>query len=110
MGLTNRIENMLIAGGTALISTAIIIVVVHLLTIQPLQRQIERQNEVIIELAKIEKYRYEINNDFAKMKPRDGNIVIDLDNKLQALQVNEPDSITPAVNKKTNFWRRLKFW
>lgn len=110
MALTNKIENIIIAGSVALVSTIMIMVVVHFLTIKPLQRQIEKQNEVIIELAKIEKYRYEISNDFGKIKPKDGQVIIDLDNKLDALTVT-PDTIqVNEIVKKKTFWKKLKFW
>lgn len=114
MALTNRIENAVIAAVTAIIVTALVMVVVHYSSIRPLQRQIEKQNEVIIELAKIEKYKYEIRNDFGKLKPKDSQIIIDLDNKLQGLQIDLPDSSDVQdqhgdIEKKT-FWDKLSFW
>lgn len=110
MALTNKIENAIIAAVTAVVVTALVMVVVHYSSIRPLQRQIEKQNEVIIELAKIEKYKYEISNDFGKIKPKDGQVIIDLDNKLDALTVT-PDTVkvNDAVKKKT-FWEKLQFW
>jgi preprotein translocase subunit YajC len=112
MALTNRIENAVIAAGTAVIVTALVMTIVHFMTIRPLQRQISKQNEVIVELAKIEKYHYEIRNDFEKIKPRDSQIIIDLDNKLEGLQINETDTaeVTPPAEVKKSFWRKLKFW
>lgn len=111
MALTNRIENAMIASVTAIIVTALVMVIVHFLTIKPLQKQIEKQNEVIIELAKIEKYKYEIKNDFDKLKPKDSQIIIDLDNKLQGLQVTVGDTISaPPTEKKKTFWKKLTFW
>jgi preprotein translocase subunit YajC len=110
MALTNKIENIIIAGSVAVVSTIMVMVVVHFLTIRPLQRQIEKQNEVIIELAKIEKYKYEISNDFGKIKPKDGQVIIDLDNKLDALTVT-PDTIqVNDIVKKKTFWKKLQFW
>lgn len=111
MALTNRIENAVIASVTAIIVTALVMVIVHFLTIKPLQKQIEKQNEVIVELAKIEKYKYEIRNDFEKLKPKDSQIIIDLDNKLQGLQVNVDDTISaPPTEKNKTFWKKLTFW
>lgn len=112
MAFTNRIENALIAAATAVIVTALVMTVVHFMTIRPLQKQIAKQNEVIVELAKIEKYHYEIRNDFEKIKPRDSQIIIDLDNKLEGLQINEADTaeVAPPLEEKKSFWRKLKFW
>lgn len=110
MALTNRIENAIIAAVTAVVVTALVMVVVHYSSIKPLQSQIEKQNEVIIELAKIEKYHYEISNDFGKIKPKDGQVIIDLDNKLDALTVT-PDTIqVNNIVKKKTFWKKLQFW
>lgn len=110
MALTNKIENAIIAAVTAVVVTALVMVVVHYSSIRPLQRQIEKQNEVIIELAKIEKYKYEISNDFGKIKPKDGQVIIDLDNKLDALTVT-PDTIqVNEIVKKKTFWEKLQFW
>jgi uncharacterized membrane protein YhiD involved in acid resistance len=114
MALTNRIENAIIAAVTAVVVTALVMVVVHYSSIHPLERQIEKQNEVIIELAKIEKYKYEIRNDFDKLKPKDSQIIIDLDNKLQALQIDLPDSSgvqAQSLEKgRKSFWRKILFW
>lgn len=102
----NRIENTLIAAGAALLAVIITIVIVQTTAIKPLQRQIQAQNEVIIELAKIEKYKYEIRNDFDKLKPRDSQIIIDLDNKLDALQVSQ-DTTTVINTVKDSWFKRL---
>ena len=111
MALTNRIENIILAASTAVLTTVILLVIVHFATIRPLQKQIERQNEVIIELAKIEKYRYEIRNDFEKIKPNNSQIVIDLNNKLNSLMVDQPDSLKGVlVVKRKTFFEKLKFW
>lgn len=110
MALTNRIENAIIAGLTAVVATVLVMVVVHFMTIMPLQEQIEKQNDVIVELAKIEKYRYEISNDFGKIKPKDGQVIIDLDNKLDALTTTMDTIKAPMVVQKKSFWKKLKFW
>jgi hypothetical protein len=84
--------------------------IVNQTSIAPLERQIEKQNEVIIELAKIEKYKYEIKNDFEKMKPKEGQIIVQLDNKLSALQVTSDSMKVDTVKEKARFWDRVKFW
>lgn len=107
MALANRIENAVIAAVTAVIVTALVMTVVHFMTIKPLQKQITRQNEVIVELAKIEKYKYEIRNDFEKIKPRDSQIIIDLDNKLEGLQVSQ--DTTTVINTEKESWLKRIF-
>lgn len=111
MGLTNRVENIIIAASTAIITTVVLLSIVHMVSIRPLQRQIQAQNAVIVELARIEKYRYEIHNDFEKIKARDSQVVIDLDNKLNSLQVIRGDSIRgDSLKERKNLLERLKFW
>jgi uncharacterized membrane protein YhiD involved in acid resistance len=111
MGLTNRVENIIITAATAIVTTVVLLLIVHSVSIRPLQRQIERQNAVIVELARIEKYRYEIRNDFEKIKSRDSQVVIDLDNKLSSLQVNKGDTLhVDSTDQRKRFWKKLKFW
>ena len=106
--MTNRIENAIIAVVSAVIAIITTIFIIQLTSIRPLQRQIEKQNEVIIELAKIEKYRYEISNEFGKMKPKDSQLIINLDNKLDALTLAPVDTIIiPPEVKKQNLLQRI---
>ena len=106
--MKNRIENAIIATGSAIIAIITTIFIIQLTSIKPLQRQIEKQNDVIIELAKIEKYRYEISNEFGKMKPKDSQLIISLDNKLDALTIAPADTITvPVQDKKENLLQRI---
>lgn len=95
--MTNRIENLLIASVSAILAILATVLIIQATAIGPLQRQVEKQNEVIIELAKIEKYRYSIENDFGKIKAQDSQILLSLDNKLDAL--NENDSISEVAEK-----------
>lgn len=110
MGLTNKVENIIITAATAIVTTVVLLLIVHSVSIRPLQRQIERQNAVIVELARIEKYRYEIRNDFEKIKARDSQVVIDLDNKLDALTNTSGDSVLVRVAERKKFFDRFKFW
>lgn len=108
--MTNRIENIIIALVTAVIVIFATIVIVQATAIKPLQKQIEKQNEVIVQLAKIEKYKYEISNEFGKMKPKDSQIILDLDNKLEGLVITPEDTseFTPIIQeKKKSFFKRL---
>lgn len=110
--MTNRIENIIIALVTAVIVIFATIVIVQATAIKPLQKQIEKQNEVIVQLAKIEKYKYEISNEFGKMKPKDSQIILDLDNKLEGLVITPEDTSDVSTTiieekKKKGFLKRL---
>lgn len=50
------------------IAGRVLLAIVHMVSIRPLQPQKGAQNAVVVELARIEKYRYEIHNDFEKTK------------------------------------------
>ena len=116
MNITNRIENIVIA----IVAIVLTVIFLEIVRIQPLKKQIsiqkvdfdkriDKQNAIIVDLAKIEKYK--IENRFDKLKAKDGQIVLQLDNKLTALSL---DSIKapvakPAEAKKT-FFQKLKFW
>lgn len=114
--MTNRIENIIIATVAAIIAITLTVTILELTSIRTLKKEIARQetridkqNNVIVELAKIEKYK--IENTFDKVKAKDGQIALSLDNTLNALEL-ELDTVvqsSPEVEKKT-FWRKLKFW
>lgn len=110
MSISNRIENGIIAGATAIVTAVLVVFVIHFVSIKPLERIIDKQTAVIVELAKIEKYK--IENDFEKMRTKgNGQIVLDLNNSLNALELeNMPlDSLAIELPKKT-FFQKLKFW
>lgn len=101
MNWTNRIENAVIS----LVTAFIVIVAVHFISIKPLERQIERQNVLIERLAQIEKYK--IQNDFGKMKPKNGSdIVIDLNNEMK-LELEPIAGDTIEKEKKKSFFKRI---
>jgi hypothetical protein len=110
MAITNKIENILIASVASLISIIATVLIVDFTAIKPLKDQIQKQNEVIIELAKIEKYKYEIRNDFEKIKSKESQIIINLDNKLSALQVSYDTVEVTTAKARVKFWDSLKFW
>lgn len=106
--MTNRIENIVIATISAVVAIIATVLIVQATSIKPLQSQIQKQNEAIVELAKIEKYRYEISNEFGKMKPKDAQIILDLDNKLDALTITPGDTVqAPVDTKKQNLIQKL---
>lgn len=101
MKLANRIENSVIA----LCTVVLTVLLMNFLVIKPMRadfrKQSQAQNELILHLAQIEKIK--IENDFGKMKPRDSQIIIDLDSKINNLA--KMDTIRPTPKK--GFWRRL---
>lgn len=113
MSITNRIENIAIAVITAILVISLTVGIIQITSIRALKKEISRlderndkQNLVILELAKIEKYK--IENKFEKMKAKDGQIVLQLDNKLSALQF---DSIKAPIPESTSdnrsLWKRI---
>lgn len=110
--MTNRIENLLIAAVSALVAIILTVTIMEMTSIRTLKKEIarqdvriEKQNDVIVELAKIEKYK--IENKFDDVKAKDGQIVLSLDNTLTALEL---DSVSQKPPEKKGFWRKLKFW
>jgi len=112
MNITNRIENILIAVASAFISGLIVFLLMNSIMkseMNMLNKRIDKQNEVIVKLAQIEKYK--IENRFDKLKAKDGQIVLQLDNKLTALSLDsiKTPEAKPAEVKET-FFQKLKFW
>jgi len=87
MSLSNRIENTIISAITALITIMAVVFIINITAIKPLHKQIEKQNELIKELAMLEKYQ--IENNFDKLKSHKGQIVLDLSNTM----VTDKDSV-----------------
>ena len=105
MNITNRIENILIAAIAAIIAGLVVFAIMKG-EVNMLNKRIDKQNEVIVQLAKIEKYK--IENRFDQVKAKDGQIIMSLDNTLSALQLDSIQAKKP-IEKKT-FWEKLKFW
>ena len=87
--ITNRIENILIAAIAAIVAGLIVFTIMKG-EVTLLNKRIDKQNEVIVQLAQIEKYK--IENRFDQVKAKDGQIIMSLDNTLTALKL---DSIKP---------------
>lgn len=111
--MKNRIENIAIATVAALVAIIMTVAIMEMTSIRTLKKEIarqdmrlEKQDAVIVELAKIEKYK--IENRFDDVKAKDGQVVLQLDNKLSALQLDSIQSEKPP--DKNTFWNRLKFW
>lgn len=103
---TNKIENIILI--------ILTIIVVKFVMIKPLEFQLDRQHQTIEKLAERERYSYQILNSFEKkIKSKDGNLVIDLNNSM-AVQDNkittENDSIPADATDRETFFDKLKFW
>ncbi len=108
MSLSNRIENTIISVVTALVTITATVLIINLTAIKPMERQLEKQNELIKELAELEKYQ--IQNNFDKLKAHKGQIVLDLENELKV--INFPDSDSPVhlpepEPEKKSFFKRI---
>ena len=108
MKIPNPIENVIVA---ALTVTATVLIM-NFTSIKPLERQIDRQNALIKELAELEKYQ--IQNNFDKLKSHKGQIVLDLNNDLSVTNTEEnitvPTDSTGIEGIKKTFFEKLKFW
>ncbi len=83
INIRNTIENVVLI--------ALTIIAVKFVMITPLEKQLERQSQIIVQLAEQEKYSYRILNEFSeKLKAKDGTIVIDLKNMMDTGRPPEP--------------------
>ncbi|MBN2774707.1 MAG: hypothetical protein JXR31_10690 [Prolixibacteraceae bacterium] len=105
MKLTNRIENGIIAATAMILTVVIFGLYNHFFVLKPLQNELKAQREAIIHLAEIPKYS--IDNDFGKMKTRDGKVVLDLDNEMDAQELHNPSKKSKKILSKKTFWERI---
>lgn len=112
MSISNRIENTIISLVTGIITVTATVLIINFTAIKPLEKQLQQQNSLIKELAELEKYQ--IQNNFDKLKSHKGQIVLDLNNNMDIVDVEEeiliPSDSTSAEVVKKNFWEKLKFW
>jgi hypothetical protein len=112
MSISNRIENTIISLVTGIITVTATVLIINFTSIKPLEKQLQQQNSLIKELAELEKYQ--IQNNFDKLKSHKGQIVLDLNNNMDVVDVEEeiltPSDSTSAEVEKNNFWQKLKFW
>jgi len=104
MKLTNRIENGIIAGTAMILTVLIFGLYNHFFVLKPLQNELKAQREAIVRLAEIPKYS--IDNDFGKMKTRDGQVVLDLNNTIDTKKLETPDS-TSRDSFPKSFWKKI---
>ena len=110
MNIGNRIENIIIGISVAILTALIM----NFMVIKPMRndfaRQLDKQNGLIKELAMLEKYQ--IENNFDKLKSHKGQIVLDLDNAMTVINkasvvINKSDVIKETEKEKKGFFKRL---
>ena len=111
---TNQLENRILIIGTAVVMIVDFIVFqnvfvrpVYEAQIESLRKQVEINNTLIKELAKEPKYA--IQNDFEKIKAQKGQVVLDLNNKLDATELRIPETVIQdtTITKPKTFWDKL---
>lgn len=108
MSLTNRVENTIISIVTAMVTITATVLIINFTAIKPLEKQLQQQNSLIKELAELEKYQ--IENNFEKLKSHKGQIVLDLNNDMS---ISAPDTtvVLPtepeSQEEKVSFFKRL---
>lgn len=118
MSLSNKIENRILIIGSMAVTIIgfwlvlrLFIVPTYTTQIEFLQKQNAAKDATITELAKIAKYS--IQNDFGRMKAKEGQIVLDLTNKLDVAskEIVFPESIISdsliGNTQKKSFWNRI---
>lgn len=93
---------------TFLLTVFLTFAVMKVTTVSMLKQEIvrlelvnEKQNVLILELAKIEKYK--IENKFDKIKTSEnGNLVLSIDSKLQSIK-----NTTDSTVVKKSLWKRV---
>ena len=111
MSLSNRIENTIISIVTALITITATVLIINLTAIKPMDRQLEKQNALIKELAELEKYQ--IQNNFDKLKAHKGQIILDLDNDMKVTNIGKADTtghrpvVTHQKPEKPGLFKRI---
>lgn len=106
MSLSNRIENTIISISTAILTIIATTLIIYFVGIKPLEGQLKQQNLLIKELAMLEKYQ--IENNFDKLKAHKGQIVLDLENDMtitgDSVLITQPDV---EEEKKVGFFKRI---
>ncbi len=94
----NTIENLLYVTATFLFMNYMIV--------QPLNKRIDKLEGHLVTIAM--KDTYSIQNDFEKMRTKDGgSIVLDLNNELNHVELAPVDTVAVDTVEKKGFFRRL---
>ena len=106
MSLTNRVENTIISIVTAMVTITATVLIINFTAIKPLEKQLQQQNSLIKELAELEKYQ--IENNFEKLKSHKGQIVFDLKNDM-SIVAKDTTVVLPTETQevKVSFFKRL---
>lgn len=108
MSISNKVENIIIAAITMFVTVAVFGLYTHFFVTKPLMKELKVQRNAIVELAKIPKYA--IDNDFGKIKSKDGSsIILDLENNLDAMEIDIPDEARQDSVEKRTFWDKVFF-
>lgn len=105
MQIANRIENGIIAATAMILTVLIFGLYNHYFVLKPLQNELKSQREAIVHLAEIPKYS--IENDFGKMKAKEGQVVLDLDNNMETQEPKRSVKTNNDSIQKNNFWKRI---
>ena len=92
----NTIENIIVIIATALM--------MNFFVVKPLRNDLQQLQQAVIELAKEPKYS--IDNDFGKMKAKDGSLVLDLNNNMNTQNLEQMTRDTFQTEKQT-FWKKV---
>ena len=91
----NTIENIIVA--------LVVVLFMNFFVVKPLRSDMRALQKEIVEMAK--EPRYQIENDFGKMKAKDGSLVLDLNNNMNTQNLeNIPLDTVP---EQRNFWDKL---
>ena len=104
MKWSNQIENRLLILGSMSITVFVMWIFFRFMILPTFTTQIENQNKLIEKLAAQEKYK--IENDFGRMKAKDGQIILDLNNNLD-IQKIETSKIVNQDSVPKRFFRQL---
>ena len=107
MKLPNRIENLIIA----IVVATLVSIGAYYIKIRPLEKDNRELKTMVMQLALVEKYRYEIKNEFDRMKAKEGQITLQIDNKMDASQARidtlKTNSTLTDTPKKKGLLKRL---
>jgi hypothetical protein len=94
----NTIENIIVA--------MVVVLFMNFFVVKPLRTDMHKLQKEIIELAK--EPRYQIENDFGKMKAKDGSLVLDLNNNMNTQNLQNTPADTIRETDRT-FWDKIFF-
>jgi hypothetical protein len=124
--MVNRTENIILMAITSLITITATVLIMNYAVIGPMrhsyENQVEKQSELIVELAKIQKYS--IENTYTIKKPKKGStliispdnemitheITLGLQEKMDNLIIDQDTVIVESTPRNKSFLRKIIFW